>query len=100
MSAQSRGRTPDSLLTTRLKTLAIVVVPVVAVALLIWGGFRLLSGGGDGTVAEHDDASFAISYAEAASRLQGLTPQDTDEQLRDWARFGLATRLGIDADRY
>ncbi|RSM69644.1 hypothetical protein DMH04_45825 [Kibdelosporangium aridum] len=44
-------------------------------------------------------ARFQISYAGAASRLTGLDEAETQEQLRDWARFGLAARLGLDTAR-
>jgi hypothetical protein len=40
-----------------------------------------------------------ISYAGAASRLSGLEPAEADEQLRDWARTGLASHLQLDAAR-
>ncbi|MGH3669797.1 MAG: hypothetical protein ACRDSH_04070 [Pseudonocardiaceae bacterium] len=41
-----------------------------------------------------------ISYAAAASRLNGLDPFETDEQLRDWARTGLASHLELDTARF
>ncbi|SMD27613.1 hypothetical protein SAMN05661093_11223 [Kibdelosporangium aridum] len=44
-------------------------------------------------------AQFQISYAGAASRLSGLDETETQEQLRDWARFGLASHLGLDTAR-
>lgn len=37
-----------------------------------------------------------ISYAGAASQLDGLEPLDAEEQLRDWARTGLASLLEFD----
>ncbi|MGH3997006.1 MAG: hypothetical protein ACRDTJ_06040, partial [Pseudonocardiaceae bacterium] len=37
-----------------------------------------------------------ISYAGAASRLTGLEPTEAREQLRDWARTGLASHLELD----
>lgn len=37
-----------------------------------------------------------ISYAGAASWLRGLEPADVQEQLRDWARTGLASHLALD----
>jgi hypothetical protein len=40
-----------------------------------------------------------ISYAGAASRLRGLDPTEVNEQLRDWARTGLASQLGLDTAR-
>lgn len=40
---------------------------------------------------------FQISYAGATSRLDGLDKYETQEQLRDWARFGLATHLELNS---
>ncbi len=37
-----------------------------------------------------------ISYVGAASRLNGLEPTEAQEQLRDWARTGLASHLELD----
>lgn len=36
-----------------------------------------------------------ISYGAAAARLTGLDPVEQEEQLRDWARTGLASRLEL-----
>lgn len=46
------------------------------------------------------DNPFVISYAAAASRLSGLEPAEAEEQLRDWARTGLASHLELDAARF
>ena len=43
--------------------------------------------------------NFLISYTGAASRLSGLDPAETQEQLRDWARTGLASQLELDTAR-
>jgi hypothetical protein len=40
-------------------------------------------------------APFTVSYEGAASRLAGLPAEDVADQVRDWARIGLATRLGL-----
>lgn len=42
---------------------------------------------------------FVVSYAGAAGRLSGLDPAEEREQLRDWARLGLASHLGMDTAR-
>lgn len=44
--------------------------------------------------------SFVISYAGAASRLGELEPAEAQEQLRDWARIGLASHLELDTARF
>ncbi len=41
-----------------------------------------------------------ISYAGAASRLNGLEPAEVQEQLRDWARTGLASYLELDTAHF
>jgi len=42
---------------------------------------------------------FLISYAAAASRLDGLDPDTTQEQIRDWATIGLANYFDLDTAR-
>lgn len=42
---------------------------------------------------------FVVSYAGAAGWLRGLGPAEEREQLRDWARLGLASHLGMDTAR-
>lgn len=39
---------------------------------------------------------FLVSYAGAATRLAGMSELEAAEQVRDWARFGLAADLGLD----
>jgi hypothetical protein len=39
-----------------------------------------------------------ISYAGASSRLAGLSRAEVDNQLRDWARVGLASLLGLSTE--
>ncbi|MGH4009079.1 MAG: hypothetical protein ACRDTH_13150 [Pseudonocardiaceae bacterium] len=41
-----------------------------------------------------------ISYAGAASRLNGLEPAEVQEQLRDWARTALASYLELDTAQF
>ena len=41
------------------------------------------------------DEATVISYAAAAGRLTGLDPAEQEEQLRDWARTGLASQLEL-----
>lgn len=41
-----------------------------------------------------------ISYAGAAGRLQGMESTEAEEQLRDWARTGLASLLELDTARF
>ena len=38
---------------------------------------------------------FLVSYSDAASRLAGLNPSDTADQVRDWVRTALAAHLGM-----
>jgi hypothetical protein len=38
---------------------------------------------------------FLVSYSSAASRLTGLNPSDTADQVRDWIRTALAAHLGM-----
>jgi hypothetical protein len=45
--------------------------------------------------ASKPTSGFQVSYAGAAARLDGLDKFEAQEQLRDWARFGLATQLGL-----
>jgi hypothetical protein len=46
--------------------------------------------------ADEADNPTVISYVGAASRLNGLEPAEAQEQLRDWARTGLAAYLELD----
>lgn len=48
------------------------------------------------TPADKVESPTVISYAGAASRLSGLEPAEVQEQLRDWARTGLASYLELD----
>lgn len=41
------------------------------------------------------EAPYVVSYAGAAERLTTLDPLEAEEQLRDWARLGLASSLGL-----
>ena len=47
-------------------------------------------------VSQEASGSSVISYAGAASRLDGMEPTEAEEQLRDWTRIGLAWMLGFD----
>lgn len=49
-----------------------------------------------GRPADKVDNPPVISYAGAAGRLSGLEPAEAEEQLRDWARTGLASHLELD----
>ncbi|MGH3983700.1 MAG: hypothetical protein ACRDST_13710 [Pseudonocardiaceae bacterium] len=49
--------------------------------------------------ADKGENPTVISYAGAASRLSGLEPPEVQEQLRDWARTGLASHLELDTAR-
>ncbi len=52
-----------------------------------------------GRTADTIENPTVISYAGAASRLSGLEPAELEEQLRDWARTGLASSLELDTAR-
>ncbi|WP_194926399.1 acyl carrier protein [Catenulispora pinisilvae] len=75
---------------------AVVLVGVVGFGACDWSG-----GGGGGhakssashTVAPRTD--FLMSYSGAATRLAGLDPPDTADQVRDWIRTALAAHLGM-----
>ncbi|GAA2446567.1 hypothetical protein GCM10010191_74550 [Actinomadura vinacea] len=75
-----------------------VIAAVLVLALVTWGACSVFSGGDDERRAPA--VSFEISYAGAAARLDGLAPQDAEEQLRDWARFALAAHLKLDTARF
>ncbi|MDQ2881914.1 MAG: hypothetical protein M3Y48_11990 [Actinomycetota bacterium] len=60
----------------------------------------LLASGCATRPVETDDNPSVISYAGAASRLDGLDPAEAQEQLRDWARTGLAAHLKLDAAQF
>ena len=103
MSTQARrGRTPDPLWKRRARALPIPLAIVLTLALLIGGGVYWFSGDEDKASASGrpNVPSFSVGYAESTSRLRGLTKQETAEQLRDWARYGLAARLGMDTGGY
>ncbi len=59
----------------------------------------LVSCTGNPADAEQGENPTVISYAGAASRLRGLEPAEVQEQLRDWARTGLASHLELDTAR-
>ena len=42
------------------------------------------------------DQALTVDYAAAASWLDRLPPEDQDDQIRDWAQWGLAGILGLD----
>lgn len=48
-----------------------------------------------GVVDFRAEQGFLISYATAAHRLEGLDAAEADDQIRDWARVGLAARLKL-----
>ncbi len=96
-----RGRTPDPLWKRRARALPVPLAIVLTLTLLIVGGTYWFSGDDEAGGAEHvNGRSFSVGYAGSASRLQGMTKLETTEQLRDWARYGLAARLGMDTDGY
>lgn len=104
MSTQvRRGRTPDPLWKQRARALPVPLAIVLTLTLLIVGGTYWFSGDEDGAGGKNgglNGESFAVGYAGSASRLRGMTKQETTEQLRDWARYGLAARLGMGTDGY
>lgn len=64
---------------------------------LLIAGVLLASASCTGSPADVGKAenSTVISYSGAVSRLRGLDPTEVDEQLRDWARIGLASHLEL-----
>lgn len=65
------------------------IVGVTVVALFAGTGCSLMSD-------PSPEGPRLISYAGAASQLEGLEPLEAEEQLRDWARTGLASLLEFD----
>ncbi|MGW8375244.1 hypothetical protein [Streptomyces sp. ODS28] len=79
--------------------------------LLTWGGVAVFSpASGEGNASSDQRpvaaSAFEVSYAGAASRLparqssgkdgkEGTANPESTEQVRDWARFGLAAYLGM-----
>ncbi|MEZ0109122.1 hypothetical protein ABH920_003132 [Catenulispora sp. EB89] len=62
------------------------------------GTWSWAAGGGAGPAAPQTVGSrtdFLVSYSAAASRLAGLNPADTADQVRDWIRTALAAHLGM-----
>ncbi|MFI9380785.1 hypothetical protein [Kutzneria sp. NPDC052558] len=51
------------------------------------------------TTSATGEPGFLISYAAAASRLDGMDADTAQEQIRDWATLALASYLDIDAPR-
>lgn len=45
--------------------------------------------------SDEPDAPHVVSYSGAAGRLAALGPSEEQEQVRDWARLGLASSLGL-----
>lgn len=67
--------------------------------LILTVGVLLASVSCTGRPAEKIEDPTVVSYAGAASRLSGLEPAEAEEQLRDWARTGLASYLELDTAR-
>ena len=68
---------------------------------IVWlmAGVLLASVSCSGGPTDKVETPTVISYAGAASRLSALEPTEAQEQLRDWARTGLATHLELDTAR-
>jgi hypothetical protein len=78
----------------RLLAGAAAVVLAAAIGLGAWGA----GGGGHRKPSSHTTAprtDFLVSYSAAATRLAGLNPTDTTDQVRDWLRTALAAHLGM-----
>lgn len=60
----------------------------------------LLASVGCGSSPLEVESPQVISYAGAADRLAGMEPTEAEEQLRDWARTGLASLLELDTARF
>ncbi|WP_194918975.1 acyl carrier protein [Catenulispora rubra] len=72
----------------------------VAVVLAAAAGVGVWSWPDDGAKAAQSQTvgprtDFLVSYSAAASRLAGLNPADTADQVRDWIRTALAAHLGM-----
>jgi hypothetical protein len=75
-----------------LRWIAPVVVVLVLASLVTWWVWPA----DDDDIPADKRAVFVLSYAGASDRLTGMSGVDADEQLRDWARLGLATELGLE----
>lgn len=76
-----------------------VAVPAVVIA-LVAALIAFAGVVGNNPEPRGEPANFTISYAGAAQRLDGMAEGDKQEQLRDWARTGLATHLGLAASDF
>ncbi|QXJ21184.1 hypothetical protein AGRA3207_002014 [Actinomadura graeca] len=102
---------PPSLLSQRIRTLAVLLGPALALVLI----FVLASRGGGpwprsslpgafkkpGKAASAiPDGPFGVSYGGAAARLADLPKGEDQEQIRDWLRTALAAHLRLDTAHY
>lgn len=114
MGPDSQRRLPPSLLSQRIRTIAVLLAPALVLGLTL---LLALEGASAVRPDPHDDRTgaggsaggpspsggggpFTVSYAGAASRLADLTAGEKREQLRDWLRTALAAHLKLDIARY
>ncbi|MGH3977610.1 MAG: hypothetical protein ACRDRZ_01195 [Pseudonocardiaceae bacterium] len=71
----------------RLAVAWLVVLALVATGACSWPG------------SDERDAPYLVSYSGATLRLAMLDQREATEQLRDWARLGLASQLRLDRDQ-
>lgn len=57
------------------------------------------TGACSGPGPDEPDSPYLVSYSGAAERLTALDQLEAREQLRDWARLGLASSLQLDRDQ-
>src|SRR5216683_817759 len=72
---------------------------ILAGASMIIAGFAISGEIGQSRRAASVSRDFVVSYAGAAGWLGGLDSAEAQEQVRDWARLGLASHLGMDTAR-
>src|SRR5260370_37882006 len=73
---------------------------ILASALMIFAGCNSGGTGRSGSgAAGSARPDFVVSYAGAAGWLSRLSSAEAQEHLRDWARLGLASHLGLDTTR-
>ena len=116
MGTQDPRRASDPPWKARARAAPAALAVLLVLGLLAWGAVAVVGpGGGDGEgdsrtrsapgatglgAGFRDASAFSVSYAGAARRLDGLTKPEKAEQVRDWARFGLAARLDMSTAGY
>ncbi|MGI5171207.1 hypothetical protein ACQEU3_43335 [Spirillospora sp. CA-253888] len=81
-------------------TAVLAVLSVLATVVLVAVGGTSGGGGAGRTSGGGGGEAFTVSYDAAAARLDGMSPGETREQIRDWTRTALAARLRMNTGRY